>query len=251
MIALIISVLAVVVIYFGLPMKNEDQRQIEKSRAINFERINVSVLLRDAKQSLNEEERVYLAELERPVDDTELRIQNLKELSKEWFDRDEYILAGHYAEQVADMDSVASAYAIAANTYSIAMQRYEDQELAEHAKEKAIRNYEKAISVDSDELEYRINLAVTYAEKPDQDNPMKGVMMLLDLEKNFPDDNRVQNTLAYYGLQTGQLEKARQRLLKVLENEPENRRANCLMAELLKRAGDSGYEAYEARCSMN
>lgn len=249
LIAVIVSIIAVVAIYFGLPTKDESQRQIETSRALNFEKVNVPGLLKEAKAKLNEEESVFLSELERPSGDEELDKENLKSLSREWFNRGEYILAAHYAEEIAQRDSSAQAFAIAGNTYSIAMQQYEDQDLVNHAKEKAVRNYERAISVDSDELEYRINLAVTYAEKPDADNPMKGVMMLLDLEKNFPEDPRVQNTLAFYGIQTGQIEKARNRLLGVLENFPDDQRANCLMAKLLQQIGESGFEPYEQKCN--
>ncbi|MDX1685224.1 MAG: hypothetical protein R3275_08300 [Saprospiraceae bacterium] len=251
LIAVLVSIVAVMFIYFGLPMKDDDQRQIEKSRALNFEKVNVSLMLREAKAELDEETRVYLAELEGTARDDDELTENLKTLSREWFNRGEWILAGYYAEMVADVDSSASSYAMAGNTYTIGMQRYQDEDLAEHAKRRAIRNYEKAISVDSEELEYRINLAVTYAERPDKNNPMKGVMMLLDLEKNFPGDNRVQNTLAYYGLQTGQIEKARQRLTEVLQRDPDDQRANCLMARLMKQNGEAGYEEYEKKCNKN
>ena len=129
------------------------------------------------------------------------------------------------------------------------MQRYDDANYADYAKKAAIRNYESAISVEPEEVEFRINLAVTYAERPDTDNPMKGVMMLLDLDKKHPEDGRVQNTLAYYAIQTGQLQKAFERLSKVLKIDPENSRANCLMVQLLKKTGETKDLAiFESRC---
>ncbi len=249
-IAVIISIIAVAGIYLGLPTKNEDQRQIEKSRAINFEKVSIPVVLREALANLSEEERVYLSELENESDDEDKRTESLKTLSKEWFERNEWLLAGYYAEKVAQVDSLASSWAIAGNTYSIGMQRFEDANFAEYAKKAAIRNYESAISVEPKEVEYRINLAVTYAERPDTDNPMKGVMMLLDLDKEHPEDARVQNTLAYYAIQTGQIEKAFERLSGVLERDPENSRANCLMVRLLKKTGETkDLAVFEARCN--
>lgn len=249
--AAVFSIILVLVIYFFLPTKDDDQKQIEKSRALNFEKINVPVLLREAMKNLTDEEKVYLAELDRGTDIEEERVENLKALSREWFNRGEWILAGDYAEQIAAIDSSAESFAIAGNTYSIGVQRYEVEALADHAKQRAIRNYEKAISVDAEELEYRINLAVTYAERPDSDNPMKGVMMLLDLEKKYPEDHRVQNTLAYYGLQTGQTEKARKRLMKVLAENPDDKRANCLMVKLLESTGEGGAEQFAEKCNGN
>ena len=165
-IAVIISIIAVAGIYFGLPTKNEDQRQIEKSRAINFEKVSIPVVLREALAALSDEDRVYLRELESESEDVDQRIESYKTLSREWFDRNEWLLAGYYAEKVAQVDSLADSWAIAGNTYSIGMQRFEDANFAEYAKKAAIRNYESAISVEPDEIEYRINLAVTYAERP-------------------------------------------------------------------------------------
>jgi tetratricopeptide (TPR) repeat protein len=248
----VLAVLVVFGIYFGLPLKNEDQRQIEKSRALSFEKVSIPVMLREAVKELNEEDKLLLSQLESSVTNGEFPLEGSKSLSREWFTRGQWILAGHYAEKVAEIDTSAESWAIAGNTYSIGLQRYEEQNLAEFAKQRAIRNYEKAISVDPTEVEYRINLAVCYAEKPDMGNPMKGIMMLLDLEKKNPGHLGLQNTLAYYGIETGQLEKAQHRLKKVLEVDPENRRANCLMLRILDLTNSSeGKMGYEEKCNKN
>ncbi|MBK7605446.1 MAG: hypothetical protein IPI15_18140 [Saprospiraceae bacterium] len=54
---------------------------------------------------------------------------------------------------------------------------------------------ESAISLDPKETNHRVNLATIYAESPPKDNPMKGIMMLLDMSKSEPENITVMNTL--------------------------------------------------------
>jgi uncharacterized protein HemY len=76
-----------------------------------------------------------------------------------------------------------------------------------------------------------------YAENPPQDNPMKGILMLLDLNKKFPENVGVLVNLGRLGLKTAQFEKAAQRLEKVIVLEPDNRSANCLLIEAYEGLG--------------
>lgn len=244
------SIVLILMMFFFLPTKNEEQKAVEKSRALSFEKISIPVLLKEARASLSDEERVYLDELGGHESDDSLKVINLKELSKEWFGRGHWILAGHYAQEVAQVNEKAESWGIAGSTFALGMQRYEEEDEAIFCRDKAIDCFEKAISLAPDEMEYRVNLAVCYAEKPEADNPMQGIMMLLDLDRNHPDQPKVLNTLAYYGLKTGQMEKAQGRLEKVLALDDNNQRANCLMARLLKEKGEIDKSiAFEKKCN--
>ena len=64
---------------------------------------------------------------------------------------------------------------------------------------------------------------------------MQGIQMLLKLNKENPDDTGVLLTLARFGMQTNQFEKVEGRLQKVLALEPNNRAANCMMADVLAK----------------
>jgi len=250
-IAVVISMIAVFAIYFGLETKDNSQKAIEKSRALNFEEISVPVELKRAREGLTEEERIFFNQLEAHDTDDSTKVENLKEISRAWFDRKEWILAGHYAEKVAEVLDKADAWGISGSTYKLAMQRVSEKDQKSFARKQAIEGVEKPLSLDPQELEYQVNLAVCYAENPSQDNPMQGIMMLLDLSKKNPESPKVLNTLAYYGLQTGQLDKAEARLQKVLAIESDNRRANCLMARLLREKGENDKAvAFEKKCNF-
>ncbi len=249
-IAIATTIVVFLLMFFCLPTKTEEQKLIEKSRAESFETISTDVVLTDAMQKLSEEDKLIFANLDAKLESAESQSDVLKQISGEWFKRREWFLAGAYADRVAALENNASAWSMAANSYAIGLQQYKDSELADYCREKAVANYQKAIDMDPQELEYKLNLAVAYAERPLVEEPMKGVMMLLDLDKSHGDDPRVQTTLAYYSIQTGQLEKAEKRLLRALELDSMNVKANCLMAKLIRQTGTNKEKLafYEGRC---
>ncbi|MEL6943875.1 MAG: hypothetical protein AAFO82_14530, partial [Bacteroidota bacterium] len=63
-------------------------------------------------------------------------------------------------------------------------------------------------------------------------NPMMGIQMLLNLNQENPENVLVLMTLARQAIRTNQLEKASERLLKVLEVEKENQEAACLLVDV-------------------
>ena len=108
---------------------------------------------------------------------------------------------------------------------------------------------EKAISLDPQNVTYRINLAVCYATMPPEDQPMKGIMSLLSLNEKHPENISVLFWLAKFGLETGQTDKAIGRLQTALELDPEQRRLHCLMASAYRQKGDEATAAtFEAKC---
>jgi predicted Zn-dependent protease len=114
----------------------------------------------------------------------------------------------------------------------------------------AARCFESAISLNPGEIDYRINLAIVYAEVPPAENPMKGIQSLLELNRQHPENTSVLYHLARFGMRTGQYDKAKERLEKALSIEPGEKRVNCLMAELLKETGEvEKAEQYERVCN--
>ena len=75
--------------------------------------------------------------------------------------------------------------------------------------------------------------------------------MLLDLNKKFPENVPVINNIAKFALQTGQLDKAEQRLLKANNLLPNNKTTICLLAELYSSKGDiSNAELFRDKCAL-
>jgi cytochrome c-type biogenesis protein CcmH/NrfG len=106
-----------------------------------------------------------------------------------------------------------------------------EEKVIEFCANRAIQAFENAISLDPSDITNKVNLAVCYAERPPQNNPMKGILMLIDLNKKHPENVPTLSTLGRLGIQTGQFEKAVARLELALQIEPKNIKVNCLLAQ--------------------
>jgi tetratricopeptide (TPR) repeat protein len=242
------SVALVALLYFGFDTKPPKQRLIEKSRAGDVELQETINAVRQAKARLPEDLRKQFQGLENVIEGSDkdtVRLNALKQLSALWFDYGAYVPAGYYAEQVAESAQSAESWAIAGSTYGAGMQGPENASLAASA---AIRCFENAISLDPENIDYRINLAICYAEQPPASDPMRGIQSLLELNRTHPENTSVLFHLARFGMRTGQFDRAKERLETALTIAPEEQRLHCLMVELLEEIGQSGVEMHREKC---
>lgn len=241
LLVLSLSGLLFLVLYFGFDTKTDAQKEIETTRALTAESTDIRSLLLSAKKSLapNEGSEVLVAEaqLSEATNETD-KTEAYKVLSSAWYKINRFAIAGYYAEQVAETESTDEAWSIAGATYNRGMNMEEEEKVKDYCTKRAVQAFENAVSLDPSNVTHKANLAVCYAERPPKDNPMKGVMMLLDLNKKNPDNVVVLNTLGRFGIQTGQFAKAVTRLEKVLQLEPNNIKANCLLAQAYEGLGN-------------
>ncbi|MEL6388635.1 MAG: tetratricopeptide repeat protein [Bacteroidota bacterium] len=181
--------------------------------------------------------KVLEAQLEDSTTDTE-RIDLLKQLSSTWYEAQQFGLAGYQAEQIAELNPTGETWAIAGTTYAIGIKNASKTKEQLFCKEKALECLEKAASLEPEVVSHQLNRGILLAENPPADNPMKGVQLLLQLNKKHPQNVRVINNIAKFALQTGQLDKAEQRLLGAISIEPNNKRSHCLLAELYSAKDD-------------
>lgn len=228
-------------LYFGCKTKPPAQQDIEKSRLLNAEQTDVNVLIKEAKAAMTsgQQAEVFLLEealAEITTDDT-LKIDTYKELASKWFSLGHPGISGYYAQEIATLENTEESWSIAGTTYTICVQRSEVKKVREFCTNRAIQSFESAISLNPDNIQHKVNLALCYTENPPADNPMKGILMLRSLDDESPENALVNTSLARLAIQTGQFDRAIQRLQTVLGNEPENNTANCLMGQAYEKAG--------------
>lgn len=245
-----VSVLLVLILFFAFDTIPSEKRDLETSRPADFDNGALIALVESSMASLRDDEAVAfrtLANVIQSSDVDSVRINALKQMSSSWFSRGAYLPAGYYAEQVAEREATAQAWAIAGSTFAFALTDDETPDDAKRiARDHAVQCFENAISLDPDEVEYRINLAICYVEYPPDDNPMRGIQSLLALNEKHPENTAVMYHLARFGLQTGQYDKAIERLNTAILIDPEQKRLHCLLAEAYSSKGDAENAAEHA-----
>ncbi len=228
--------------YFGLDIKPKEQKAIEKSRAIEAESTDINALLEDAKSELSAEKSTLILSIETKLNKAQTdsaKVETLKEISGAWYRMDRIDIAGFYAQSVAEIENSDESWGIAGTTYTIGAQRAKEEKVKQFCFGRAIKAFENAISLNPSNTTHKVNLAVCYAENPLPDNPMKGILMLRDLNEKEPENVLILTTLGRFAIQTGQYDKAIERLRKAVEIEPKNIKANCLLSQAYRGTGDN------------
>ena len=248
--ALGVAALAFLGITFGLDRLAPPMRE-GASAVTKLSSTSARALMREATDGMDARAEAEIHGLERMLDAAESDARKadvMKQLSGAWYRAGRPALAGHFAEQVAEIAPSDTAWSIAATTYSLCL-RADSLSAKQQAfcEERAVPAYETAISLAPAESSHRLNLAIHLAENPPADNPMRGILLLRELNEADPEDVGVLIQLGRLSLQTGQLENARKRLSEAVRVDPANRNAQCLLAEAAGRLGDAAAAAAAAQ----
>lgn len=240
-IAILSTLLLFVAMYFGCDTKSKDQRQTEQSRNMAIESTDVNALINEARGSLTPAQIAGLQALDAALAaaDTAKKINLYQQISGKWYELGHPAIAGYYAQTLAEMQNTEESWSIAGTTYTLCLRQAEADKVRSFCTNRAVRAFENAISLNPDEPAHQVNLALCYAENPPQDNPMKGILMLIDLNKAQPDNVLVLNTLARLAIQTGQFDKALERLNRAVAIEPENSSTICLLGTAYREMGQA------------
>jgi len=252
--ALVSAIALFLAMYFGCETQSKDQLTLEKSRVFSAESTDANVLIKEAQNRLEPNDRNIISSIEHELDltqnDSAAHTSSLMRLSGAWFTAGEPAISGHYAQMVAERLQTEEAWSKAGTTYAICLQRSEEDKVRTYCTQRAVAAFESAISINPENVAHRVNLAIVHAENPPKEDVMRGITMLLELNRQYPDNISVLNNLGRLAIQTGQFDKAIQRLERVLEIESGNLMATCLLADAWKGAGDAAKAAQFAKaCS--
>lgn len=137
-------------------------------------------------------------------------------------------LSAYYYYQYANTDATKIAYSNAGDLFINAFKHGEDSVISNNLITFAVRSYENAIQKDSNDIELQIKLAEVYVQGSQE--PMKGIGILRDLAVKLPNNIPVLLALGRLSIQSGQYDKAKERLQKVLQLEPQNTEALYFLA---------------------
>lgn len=240
-------------LYLGFGIIPPKQKNLEKSRSKNIESTGITNLIQEASPHLDANKKSVIEalnlDLEKSKADTTQMLKILKTLSGTWYDFGYPAIAGHYAESIADIENSDEAWSVTGTTYALCVKSDSVAKTKEFCSKRAIKAFEKAISLSPKNIDYRINLAICYVDNPNQDNPMQGILMLKDLNTQYPKNVAVLNQLGQLALQTNQADKAIQRLEEALAIEPINNATICLLAQAYSQKGMAAKaEEFSKKC---
>jgi tetratricopeptide (TPR) repeat protein len=252
-ITLAASLILFLVLLLGFDTIPPKMKSLEKSRVLNVESTSVTNLIKDAQTKLTPQQTTIIEainlDLSKAGTDTIKRVSILKSLSGTWYEMGFPSIAGNYAEEIATIAKTAESWSIAGTTYALCVKSTEDVKIKEFCSKRAVKAFEKTISLDPENIDARINLAICYVDNPLQESPMQGIMMLRDLNTKYPRNVSILNQLAKLALQTNQIDKALERLEAAILIEPDNNNTICMLAAAYESAGNKAKaEEYQKKC---
>jgi predicted Zn-dependent protease len=159
----------------------------------------------------------------------ETRTPLLKKLAKEWNEQGKFVIGGQYSADIATQIPSDSAWAMAGTTFMLSLREQDNENLRTFAAQSATKAFENALSLNPTSIAHKINLALSFVDG--SENPMKGIGMLTELTKTYPNDPNVFMTLGKLAMRTGQYDKAVGRFERVLEIDKSDAVAHCLLAD--------------------
>lgn len=234
------SLVLLLVLYFAFPIVPTSKGNKQQKEAIITQLVTPDRLLREGKAGVEKEFLPAIEILEEQAmnsTDPEEISENLKELSSRWFKLNQPAIAGYYAAQVAEIEQTANAWAIAGTTFTFCIQKTEDKEIRSFCSGQAQEALNKAIKLEPSELRHKVNLAIALVEAPPEDQPMAGILMLRELEAENPDNPGILYNLGRFAIQTGQYDKAIERLEKALSLDTRSDVIACMLSQAYKGAG--------------
>jgi tetratricopeptide (TPR) repeat protein len=243
-----------VTIYFGCDTTTAKQQELEKSRSNNIESTSIRNLIIEANKKLDDKQKNIIdainLDLENAAKDTVAKIQGLKSLSGTWYEFGFPAIAGSYAEDIATITKDEQSWSLAGTTYALCVKNAGDNaKEKEYCSKRSVQSFEKAISLNPGNIDNRVNLAICYVDNPLPENPMQGILMLRDLNKEHPSNVTVLNQLGKLAIQTNQIDKAITRLENAIQLEPNNKITICLLADAYTASGDKAKaKIYSDKC---
>lgn len=220
----------VLALYFGgkTVVKSQKTTAVPMQQGISFEQYEqaqIAKLLTAEKTQINDIKTALNAV---PAADTAQLKKVYLQLSDFWKNLNNPALASFYIYQISNTDKSKSAMENAGDALVSAYKSTEDSVILNNLITFALRSYEEAVRQDSSDIELSIKLADAYVQGSQE--PMKGIGILKTLEGKNPDNISVLLALSRLSIQSGQLDKAKERLKKVVQLDPQNTEALYFLA---------------------
>jgi tetratricopeptide (TPR) repeat protein len=204
--------------------------------------ISFNTILEASKKQLTPAQQAQVAQLETAVvrgDVKEQQIKVYKQLADFWRDSAHLLLPyGYYSAEAAKLENSQKSLTFAAQFFLEGIRRQDNPELQRWMGIEAKELFEKALQIAPDNDSLKIGLGSCYLLAGISDSPMEGIMKIREVAERDPENMYAQFMLGLGGMISGQFDKASERLLKVVQHQPDNVEAILMLAEAYERQND-------------
>ncbi|ADY53668.1 Tetratricopeptide TPR_1 repeat-containing protein [Pseudopedobacter saltans DSM 12145] len=232
-------------------VKKEDASGAEAETAATAEKKVVSGFSREsvlaiAKQNvspslLTDIEKVENS-LKKASGDEEVSLQ--EQLAKKWDDVNQPAASAFAYEAIAEKKPTYQNWMKAGDRFTEGYQNFPDTTSVQGLTEKAIHAYNKALELNAESLDAQTGLGIAYVTGTN--NPMQGIQLLLKVVEKDPENLKANMSLGLFSMKSGQFGKAVDRFKTVVKvkKDPE---AYFYMATSYENMGmkTAAVEAYE------
>ncbi len=239
------SVVIVAVTYLFGPLLSPEKRNPEHAAATTAAKsdFDFEAFKTEELKKLPAGESEKYAQLQKELEAASDKKIKLNEIAALLESNNQNILASFSRKEIAALENSDTVWSSAAKQLYVNAYTTDNQPLTQYVLSQAIACYEKALELNPENTDVKINLAVACLEG--QSEPMKGVMLLREITDKDPDNITANLILGKYGIVSGQFDKAVQRLQKVLSVDSLNVDAYLYLAEAYEGMGDKA-KAIEA-----
>ncbi len=200
-------------------------------------------LLSASKSRLSNSQQQYLQNIENQLNKgvpPQEKIHLLHQLSRFWADSaDNFLLYAFYNGEAAKLENSEKSLTFAARQFLNEMLNAQEASERQHwLAENAKDLFDKALIINPKNDSNRIGRGACFIFGELSDNPMEGILSIKEIADRNPDNLYAQMMLALGGRKSRQYDKAIERLLIIVQKEPENMEAIFQLAECYELNGN-------------
>ena len=208
--------------------------------------IGLQEILQASQARLTPAQLSYVNRLQHSVVRGDVQVQQLnayRQLAGFWKDSvtDGYLLYAYYTGEAAKLEKSEKKLTFAAQLFLQSLRGQDNPALNGWMATDAKELFEKALELNPENDSSKVGLGASYIFGSQAGNPMEvmqGIQRILEVARRDSTNMYAQLMLGWGGLESGQFDKAIERLTTVVRHQPANIEATLLLAEVYQQKGD-------------